>query len=77
MKKTESGILERMMEVVNKCEGKVELIVEDKMRLNLKSTLSQFVSMIYLLEQTDFSDVRIHTSCGADSDQMMSVILGQ
>lgn len=65
------------MEVVNKCEGKVELIVEDKMRLNLKSTLSQFVSMIYLLEQTDFSDVRIHTSCGADGEQMMRMILGQ
>lgn len=77
MIKLDLGIMERLFEAVDKCEGKVELIIGDKIRLNLKSTLSQFVSMMYLLEQTNLSDIRIHTSCGADSEQMMKVLLGQ
>lgn len=74
MKFTDSGIMEKFFEAVDKYEGQVELIVENKIRLNLKATLSQIVSMIYLLEQTDLSDVKIVTNCSADSEQMMQFI---
>lgn len=76
MKITEFSILVKFFEAVDKYEGKVELIVENRIRLNLKSTLCQFVSMVYLLEQTDVADVKIVADCAADSEQMMKYIIG-
>ena len=45
--------VEAFMEVVDKCVGKVELITAEGDRLNLKSKLSQFVSLSKILGNTD------------------------
>ena len=40
--------IEKFFEVVDSCEGKVELVTGEGDRLNLKSKLSQYVSMAKL-----------------------------
>lgn len=37
-----------LLEVIDSCEGKVELITDDGDRLNLKSKLCQYVSLVNL-----------------------------
>lgn len=77
MKFTNSGIMDQFFEAIDRYEGRVELIVGNKVRLNLKATLSRIISMLYLLEQTDLSDVKIITDCAAVSEQMMQFITQQ
>ena len=47
--------IEKFFEVVDSCKGKVELVTGEGDRLNLKSKLSQYVS-ICLLYTSDAAD---------------------
>lgn len=74
MKLADINVMENFFNTIDQCEGKVELIIENQARLNLKSTLSQFVSMVYLLNQNNSSGIEIVTTCSADREKMMSFI---
>ena len=47
--------IEKFFEVVDSCEGKVELVTGEGDRLNLKSKLSQYVSMAKLFSDGTIS----------------------
>lgn len=75
MKIMDSGLMEKFFEAVDKYEGKVELIIENNVRLNLKSTLCQFVAMGYLLEQTDLANIQIISDCATDLEKLLRFII--
>lgn len=50
--------IEKFFEVVDSCEGKVELVSDD-MRLNLKSKLTQYVSLAKLFSDGCIPEMEI------------------
>lgn len=59
MKVTNINNIERFFALVDKCEGKVELVTSEGDRLNLKSKLSQFVSLAQIFSQTVVPEMEI------------------
>lgn len=59
MKVTNINNIERFFALVDKCEGKVELVTSEGDRLNLKSKLSQFVSLAQVFSQTVVPEMEI------------------
>ena len=51
--------IEKFFEVVDSCEGKVELVTGEGDRLNLKSKLSQYVSMAKLFSDDTISELEL------------------
>lgn len=59
MKVTNINNVERFFELVDKCKGKVELVTSEGDRLNLKSKLSQFVSLAKVFSATVVPEMEI------------------
>lgn len=51
--------IEKFFEVVDSCKGKVELVTGEGDRLNLKSKLSQYVSMATLFSDGTISELEL------------------
>ena len=51
--------IEKFFEVVDSCDGKVELVTGEGDRLNLKSKLSQYVSMAKLFSDGTISELEL------------------
>ena len=51
--------VDKFFEVVDSCEGKVELVTGEGDRLNLKSKLSQYVSMAKLFSDGTISELEL------------------
>lgn len=66
--------LERFLELIDRCEGKVELVTKDGDRYNLKSRLSQLVALTKLLSYQGLSECGSLDS-GSAEDGMLEGIL--
>ena len=51
--------IDKFFEVVDSCKGKVELVTGEGDRLNLKSKLSQYVSMANIFFIGEFSELEV------------------
>ena len=51
--------IEKFFEVVDSCKGKVEVVTGEGDRLNLKSKLSQYVSMAKLFSDGTISELEL------------------
>ena len=51
--------IEKFFEVADSCKGKVELVTGEGDRLNLKSKLSQYVSMAKLFSDGTISELEL------------------
>ena len=51
--------IEKFFEVVDSCKGKVEIVTGEGDRLNLKSKLSQYVSMAKLFSDGTISELEL------------------
>ena len=51
--------VDKFFEVVDSCKGKVELVTGEGDRLNLKSKLSQYVSMAKLFSDGTISELEL------------------
>lgn len=51
--------IEKFFQVVDKCSGKVELVTGEGDRLNLKSKLSQYVSMANIFSNGEIPELEI------------------
>ena len=67
--------VEKFFEAINKCEGRVELITEQGDRFNLKSTLSQYVSLVRFFSNCTVPSVQILTSNHADTQKIMRCMM--
>ena len=64
--------IEGFFKVVDSCEGKVELVTGEGDRLNLKSKLSQYVSMANIFSNGEIPELEIVAHEPEDTKDLMS-----
>lgn len=62
--------IDKFFEVVNSCTGKVELITGEGDRLNLKSKLSQYVSVANIFSNGESPELEIVASEPEDEEKL-------
>ena len=67
--------VEKFFETINKCEGKVELVTEQGDRFNLKSTLSQYVSLVRIFLNCTAPAAQIVTANYTDTQRIMGYMI--
>ena len=67
--------VEGFFKVVDSCEGKVELVTGEGDRLNLKSKLSQYVSMANIFSNGEIPELEIVAHEPEDIDKLVKFML--
>ncbi len=67
--------VERFFEVVDSCKGKVELVTGEGDRLNLKSKLSQYVSLANIFTNGEIPEMEILASEKEDIDKLFNFMI--
>ncbi len=62
--------IDKFFEVVDSCSGKVELVTGEGDRLNLKSKLSQYVSVANIFSNGEIPDLEIVASEPEDEKKL-------
>lgn len=76
MKITNISNIEKFFEVVDSCQGKVELVTGEGDRLNLKSKLCQYVSMANIFSNGEIPELEILAYEKEDIDKLISFMFG-
>ena len=69
--------IDRFFKVVDDCKGKVELVTGEGDRLNLKSKLSQYVSMANIFSDGTISELEIVAYEPEDIDKLVNFMMNQ
>ena len=67
--------IEGFFKVVDECKGKVELVTGEGDRLNLKSKLSQYVSMANIFSNGEIPELEVIAYEKEDTDRLIKVML--
>ena len=67
--------IEKFFEVVDSCSGKVELVTGEGDRLNLKSKLSQYVSMANIFSNGEIPELEIVAHEKEDIDKLVAFMI--
>lgn len=67
--------VEAFVKVVDSCVGRVELVTGEGDRLNLKSKLSQYVSLEKILNDETFTELEIIASEPEDVNKIISFLM--
>lgn len=67
--------VEKFFEVVDSCEGKVELVTGEGDRLNLKSKLCQYVSLANIFSMGEIPELEIVAYEREDIDKLMNFMI--
>ncbi len=67
--------IEKFFKVVDSCSGKVELVTGEGDRLNLKSKLSQYVSMANIFSNGEIPELEIIAYEKEDIDKLLSFMI--
>lgn len=66
---------QRFFEVLNECHGRVELVTSEGDRLNLKSTLCQYIALTQMFKDARIDDVDLIVSEPEDFVRLMNYIV--
>ena len=69
--------VEGFFKTVDACKGRVELVTGEGDRLNLKSKLSQYLSLAEIFSNDEIPEMEILTSEKEDMERMVSFLIGQ
>lgn len=67
--------IQKFFEVVDSCTGRVELVTGEGDRLNLKSKLSQYVSLANIFSNGEIPELEIVASEKEDVDRLMNFMI--
>lgn len=67
--------IEKFFEVIDQCAGKVELVTGEGDRLNLKSKLSQYVSMANIFSNGEIPELEIIAYEKEDIDRLIAFMV--
>lgn len=67
--------IDKFFAVVDSCEGRVELVTGEGDRLNLKSKLSQYVSLANIFSGGEIPELEIVAYEKDDIDKLMSFMI--
>ena len=81
MKITHIKDVDRFFQVVDECEGKVELVTSEGDRLNLKSNLSQFISLTNIFNpngevKPEIPEIELVAYDPKDVDKLIHYMIG-
>ena len=69
--------IDKFFEVIDSCIGKVELVTGEGDRLNLKSKLSQYVSMANIFSDGTIAELEIVAYEPEDIDKLVNFMMNQ
>ena len=75
MKVTNIKDIEKFFQVVDSCTGRVELVTGEGDRLNLKSKLSQYVSLANIFSGGQIPELEIVAYEKEDIDRLMNFMI--
>ena len=75
MKITNIKNVDKFFSVVDKCKGRVELVTGEGDRLNLKSKLTQYVSLANIFSNGDIPELEIVASEKEDIERLMEFMI--
>lgn len=75
MKITNIKDIDKFFEVVDSCKGRVELVTSEGDRLNLKSKLSQYVSLANVFSNGDIPEIDIVAYEKDDIEKLMKYMI--
>ncbi len=67
--------VKKFFEVVDSCSGRVELVTGEGDRLNLKSKLSQYVSLANIFSNGEIPELEIIASEKEDIERLMNFMI--
>ena len=67
----------KFFEVVDECKGRVELVTGEGDRLNLKSKLSQYVSMANIFSNGEIPELEIIAYEKEDIDRLINYMMNE
>ena len=67
--------IEKFFEVVDNCKGRVELVTGEGDRLNLKSKLSQYVSMANIFSNGEIPELEVIAYEKEDTDRLIRFMI--
>lgn len=67
--------IDKFFEVVDSCKGRVELVTDEGDRLNLKSKLSQYVSLANVFSDGTIKEVEIVAYDKEDIDKLIQFMI--
>ncbi len=67
--------IDKFFKVIDECTGKVELVTEEGDRLNLKSKLSQYVSMAKLFSDGQIGELEIIAYEAEDVEKLIQFMM--
>lgn len=67
--------IEKFFEVIDACEGKVELVTDYGDRLNLKSKLAQYVSLANIFSGGEIPGLELVVYEPADIDKLLQFMI--
>ena len=67
--------IDKFFEVVDSCKGKVELVTSEGDRLNLKSKLSQYVSMANIFSGGEIPELEVVAYEPEDIDKLVKYMM--
>ena len=69
--------VEKFFEVIDSCKGKVELVTGEGDRLNLKSKLSQYVSLAKIFSNGEIPELEIVAHEKEDVDRLINFMINE
>lgn len=75
MKVTNITNIEKFFDVVDSCKGKVELVTGEGDRLNLKSKLSQYVSLANIFSNGEIPELEIIAYEPEDTEKLIGFMI--
>ena len=75
MKLTNVTNVDKFIETVTACEGKVEAITNDGSRLELKSTLGRYVALVKIFSSGKIDQIELATENVQDSAKMIQFMM--
>lgn len=65
----------RFFEVIGQCKGRVELITSEGDRLNLKSTLCQYIALTQMFKEARIDDIELVVSEPEDFNILLDYLV--
>ena len=67
--------VDKFFKVIDSCEGKVELVTSEGDRLNLKSKLSQYVSLANIFSDGAIGELELIAAEPADVEKLVNFMI--
>ena len=77
MKISNISNVEKFFKVIDSCKGKIELLTDEGDRLNLKSKLSQYVSLANIFSDGNIKELELLAYEPEDIDKLVNFMMNQ